>query len=87
MTSRALMNELCFEHLGMVPDALSEVERLAPDVVIVQDNSASNLSELAQSWPDAPVLVVCNNALVVQRYESAQVSTGRTRLCDYVAQP
>ncbi|PCD23891.1 hypothetical protein AU210_015405 [Fusarium oxysporum f. sp. radicis-cucumerinum] len=87
MTSRALMNELCFEHLGMVPDALSEVERLAPDVVIVQDNAASNLSELAQSWPDAPVLVVCNNALVVQRYESAQVSTGRTRLCDYVAQP
>ncbi|KAL5590897.1 hypothetical protein FOBRF1_014454 [Fusarium oxysporum] len=87
MTSRALMNELCFERLGMVPDALSEVERLAPDVVIVQDNSASNLSELAQSWPDAPVLVVCNNALVVQRYESAQVSTGRTRLCVYVAQP
>ncbi|RKK33833.1 hypothetical protein BFJ66_g12115 [Fusarium oxysporum f. sp. cepae] len=87
MTSRALMNELCFEHIGMVPDGLSEVERLAPDVVIVQDNSASNLSELAQSWPDAPVLVVCNNALVVQRYESAQVSTGRTRLCDYVAQP
>ncbi|KAF5673599.1 nik-1-like protein [Fusarium denticulatum] len=87
MTCQAMMNELCFEHLGMVPDALSEVERLAPDVVVVQDTSTSNISELAQSWPDAPVLVVCNNALVVQRYESAHVSTGHTRLCDYVAQP
>ncbi|KAF5983510.1 hypothetical protein FBULB1_3730 [Fusarium bulbicola] len=87
MTCQALMKELCFGHLGMVSDALSEVERLAPDVVVVQDNSTSNISELARSWPDAPVLVVCNNALVVQRYESAHVSAGHRRLCDYVAQP
>ncbi|PNP58452.1 hypothetical protein FNYG_15115 [Fusarium nygamai] len=87
MTCQALLKELCFERLGMVSDALSEVERLAPDVVVVQDSSTSNISELARSWPDAPVLVVCNNALVVQRYESAHVSTGHRRLCDYVAQP
>ncbi|KAF5562873.1 peroxide stress-activated histidine kinase mak2 [Fusarium napiforme] len=87
MTWQALMNELCFEHLGMVSDASPEVERLAPDIVVVQDTSTRNISELAQSWPDAPVLVVCNNALVVQRYESAHVSTGHTRLSDYIAQP
>ncbi|SCN98482.1 related to nik-1 protein (Os-1p protein) [Fusarium fujikuroi] len=87
MTCQALMKELCFEHLGMVSDASSEAEQLAPDVVVVQDSSTSNISELARSWPDAPVLVVCNNALVVQRYESAHVSTGHRRLCDYVAQP
>ncbi|KAF5557310.1 peroxide stress-activated histidine kinase mak2 [Fusarium phyllophilum] len=87
MNYQALMNELCFEHLGMVSDALPELEQLAPDVVVVQDTSTRNISELAQSWPDAPVLVVCNNALVVQRYESAHVSTGHTRLCDYIAQP
>ncbi|EXL39750.1 hypothetical protein FOCG_17661 [Fusarium oxysporum f. sp. radicis-lycopersici 26381] len=87
MTSQALMNELCFERLGMVSDASPEVERLAPDIVVVQDTSTRNISELAQSWPDAPVLVVCNNALVVQRYESAHVSTGHSRLCDYIAQP
>ncbi|KAG5760569.1 hypothetical protein H9Q72_011310 [Fusarium xylarioides] len=86
-SSISLMNELCFENLGMVSDAVPEVERLAPDVVVVQDTSTRNISELAQSWPDAPVLVVCNNALVVQRYESAHVSTGHTRLCDYIAQP
>jgi signal transduction histidine kinase len=86
-TSNALMNELCFEHLCMVPDAVLETERLAPDVVIVQDSSMSNPSELVHSWPDAPVLVVCNNALVVQKYESAHVLTGRTRFHDYVAQP
>ncbi|KAF5556600.1 peroxide stress-activated histidine kinase mak2 [Fusarium mexicanum] len=87
VTCQALMNELCFEHLGMVSDALPEVERLAPDVIVVQDTSTRKISELAQSWPDAPVLVVCNNALVVQRYESAHVLTGHTRLCDYIAQP
>ncbi|KAF4495695.1 Peroxide stress-activated histidine kinase mak2 [Fusarium agapanthi] len=74
MTCQALMKELCFEHLGMVSDALSEVERLAPDVVVVQDSSTSNISELARSWPDAPVLVVCNNALVVQRAVSRVVT-------------
>ncbi|KAH7148017.1 hypothetical protein DER46DRAFT_514455 [Fusarium sp. MPI-SDFR-AT-0072] len=87
MTSKALMSELCFEHLGMVPDVTSEAERLAPDVVIVQESSMSNRSELAHSWAEAPVLVVCNNALVVQRYEAAHASNGRTRLYDYVAQP
>ncbi|KAF5589626.1 peroxide stress-activated histidine kinase mak2 [Fusarium pseudocircinatum] len=87
MTCQALMNDLCFEHLGMVSDSTPEVERLAPDIVVVQDTSTRNISELAQSWPDAPVLVVCNNALVVQRYESAHVSTGHDRLCDYIAQP
>ncbi|CZR45701.1 uncharacterized protein FPRO_15123 [Fusarium proliferatum ET1] len=87
MTFQALMSDLCFERLGMVSDALSEVERLAPDVVVVQDSSTSNISELAQSWPDAPVLVLCNNALVVQRYESAHISAGHTGLCDFVAQP
>ncbi|KAG5816267.1 hypothetical protein H9Q74_011217 [Fusarium xylarioides] len=68
MTCQALMNELCFENLGMVSDAVPEVERLAPDVVVVQDTSTRNISELAQ-------------------YESAHVSTGHTRLCDYITQP
>ncbi|KAF5620829.1 peroxide stress-activated histidine kinase mak2 [Fusarium sp. NRRL 52700] len=87
LTFQALMNELCFEHLDMVTDALLEVERLAPDIVVVQDSPTSNISEIVQSQHDAPVLVVCNDALVVRRYESARVSTGQTGLCVFVAQP
>ncbi|KAI1036220.1 hypothetical protein LB504_011536 [Fusarium proliferatum] len=75
------------QHESMTFQALMKVERLAPDIVIVQDSSTRNISELAQLWPEAPVLVVCNNALVVQRYESAHISAGHTGLCDFVAQP
>ncbi|KAF4338428.1 peroxide stress-activated histidine kinase mak2 [Fusarium beomiforme] len=87
MALDAAMSELCYEQLGMVPDVESDADRLAPDIVIVQDSSVSDLSEIAHSWPDAPVLVVCNNALAVQRYESAHASTGRARLYEFVAQP
>ncbi|KAL5585835.1 hypothetical protein FOVSG1_013527 [Fusarium oxysporum f. sp. vasinfectum] len=87
MSAKALLNELGCEHLGMVPDVLSDVELLAPDVIIIQDNSMNDLSELSHSWPDTPVLVVCSNALVVQRYEAAHASSGRTRSYDFVAQP
>ncbi|KAL5592328.1 hypothetical protein FOBRF1_013354 [Fusarium oxysporum] len=87
MSAKALLNELGCEHLGMVPDVLSDVELLAPDVIIIQDSSMNDLSELSHSWPDTPVLVVCSNALVVQRYEAAHASSGRTRSYDFVAQP
>ncbi|KAF9778539.1 hypothetical protein IL306_003761 [Fusarium sp. DS 682] len=82
-----LIRKLCCDHLGMVPDVVSGADQLAPDVVIVQDNSQESLIEPVPSWPEAPVLVVCNNALVVQRYESAYASSGQMKLYDFIAQP
>ncbi|EWY79434.1 hypothetical protein FOYG_17414 [Fusarium oxysporum NRRL 32931] len=83
----ALMNELCYEHLGMVPDVISDGEQLAPDITIIRAHSKNSLSELDLSWPDAPILVVCDSAFAVQQYESAYASPSRRRLYDFVVQP
>ncbi|KNB18524.1 hypothetical protein FOXG_15927 [Fusarium oxysporum f. sp. lycopersici 4287] len=87
LSFNTLISDLCCEHLGMIMDTGSDVEKAAPDVLIVKNNATGDLLASATPWPEVPLLVVCNNAFVVHKYESVYGSAGRTRLQDFIAQP
>ncbi|KAF4964255.1 hypothetical protein FSARC_7809 [Fusarium sarcochroum] len=87
LTKNPLMEKLCCDHLGMTLIRESEVEQLTPDVIILTNNGMSSSSESAASWQEMPVLVVCDNVLLVQKYESAYKSDGGSRIREFISQP
>lgn len=85
-TADSVMDILCSDHLGLKLCSKEDSEQLAPDVIMtnptVYDASKSN-----RSWRELPVLVVCPNALVVHKYESAPTPAGNTKFHGFVSQP
>uniref|UniRef100_A0A0D2YFB6 histidine kinase n=1 Tax=Fusarium oxysporum (strain Fo5176) TaxID=660025 RepID=A0A0D2YFB6_FUSOF len=56
LSFNTLISDLCCEHLGMIMDTVSDVEKAAPDVLIVKNNATGDLLASATPWPEAPLL-------------------------------
>lgn len=81
-----MMDKLCHDHLGLKLCTKEESEKLAPDLImtnpVVYDASRSS-----RSWQELPILVVCPNALVVNKYESSSTPAGHAKFHGFVSQP
>ncbi|CAG1990181.1 unnamed protein product [Fusarium graminearum] len=83
----AVLETLCCDHIGMKLCTESDADRLAPDVIIVTNPTIYDLCRPAKPWRGLPVIVLCSNALVAHKYESACKLAGQTQLHDFISQP
>ncbi|KAL6918412.1 hypothetical protein FSST1_009907 [Fusarium sambucinum] len=83
----AMLEKLCRDHIGLNLCSESDADDLAPDVIIVTSPTIYDLRCPAAPWRGLPVIVVCPNALVAHKYDSASKLAGRTRLHDFISQP
>ncbi|KAI6767703.1 hypothetical protein HG530_005712 [Fusarium avenaceum] len=85
-TADSVMDMLCSDHLGLKLCSKEDSEQLAPDVIMTNP-AVYDASKSKRSWRELPVLVVCPNALVVHKYESAPTPAGNTKFHGFVSQP
>jgi signal transduction histidine kinase len=85
-TSDYVMDTLCSDSLGLKLCSKEDSEQLAPDVIMTNPE-VYDASKSIRSWRELPVLVVCPNALVVHKYESASTPSGHTNFHGFVSQP
>ncbi|SPJ70311.1 related to nik-1 protein (Os-1p protein) [Fusarium torulosum] len=85
-TSDHVMDTLCSDNLGLKLCSKEDSEQLAPDVIMTNP-AVYDASKSIRSWRELPVLVVCPNALVVHKYESASTPSGHTNFHGFVSQP
>ncbi|KAM0418372.1 hypothetical protein ACHAPD_004731 [Fusarium lateritium] len=83
----ALLERLCRDHVGLKLCTESDADDLAPDIIIVTSPTIYDICCPVAPWSGLPVIVVCSNALVAHKYESASKLAGRTRLHDFISQP
>jgi hypothetical protein len=85
-TADGVMDTLCSDHLRLKLCSKEDSEQLAPDVIMTNP-AVYDASRSKRSWREQPVLVVCPNALVVHKYESAPTPAGNTKFHGFVSQP
>jgi signal transduction histidine kinase len=85
-TSDYVMDTLCSDSLGLKLCSKEDSEQLAPDVIMTNP-AVYDASKSIRSWRELSVLVVCPNALVVHKYESASTPTSNTKFHGFVSQP
>ncbi|RBR06031.1 uncharacterized protein FIESC28_11209 [Fusarium coffeatum] len=82
-----LIERLCCDHLGMTLVAESKAKELRPDVIIFINNGNSSLPASSAAWEEMPVLVVCNDAVLLQKSESACKRRGHSQIQEFITQP
>ncbi|KAH7191780.1 uncharacterized protein B0J16DRAFT_331757 [Fusarium flagelliforme] len=87
ISTDSLIERLCCDHLGMTLVTDSEAEELKPDVIIFVNHGDSSLPTPNATWEEMPVLVVCNDALLVQKSESACKPRGHSQIHEFITQP